>query len=57
MINKPQKQYSLREQLNNLIDLANKEGLYDAADWVIKAINEQDRFIAEINNKGAKEKS
>jgi hypothetical protein len=30
----PQSQESLVDQLNKLIVLAEKEGLYDAADWI-----------------------
>lgn len=34
---KPQRQDSLTDQMNTVIDLARKEGCYDAHDWIIKA--------------------
>jgi rubrerythrin len=34
MANKPQSQAAVTDQLCELIDLANREGLYDAADWI-----------------------
>lgn len=34
-------QASVTEQLQKLIDLAHKNGLYDAADWVITAMDEK----------------
>lgn len=33
---KPQRQDSLTDQINDLIDLAEREGLYDASDWIRK---------------------
>jgi hypothetical protein len=33
--NKPQHQGSLEDQLRELVHVANKEGLYDAADWLL----------------------
>jgi hypothetical protein len=35
---KPQSQESLTKQLRKLIDLANKNGLYDAADYISRMI-------------------
>jgi len=38
MKNKPQHQGSLYEQLIELVQLANKNGLYDASDWILNQI-------------------
>lgn len=33
---KPQSQAAMTEQMTDLISLANRYGLYDAADWIIR---------------------
>ena len=33
-----QAQYSVTEQLYELIDIANQHGLYDAADWIQRTL-------------------
>jgi len=46
--NKPQHQGSLVEQLKELYYIANKEGLYDAADYIearLKPIKTQQKLI------------
>jgi hypothetical protein len=37
---KAQRQDSLHEQLRDLIDIANKNGMYDAADYLMKVTQE-----------------
>jgi hypothetical protein len=37
--NKPQSQAALLDQLAKLIPIANREGLYDAADYLTKVCN------------------
>lgn len=36
----PQRQDSLRNQLSDLIALANRAGMYDAADWVVQRLGD-----------------
>ena len=36
----PQSQESLTDQLIELITVANREGLYDAADWITKQVGQ-----------------
>jgi hypothetical protein len=36
---KPQRQDSLTEQLRDLVHVANREGMYDAADWIADRIS------------------
>ena len=45
---KPQHQGSLHDQLRELLQLANADGLYDAADWL-------DRHLAHRENSWRKE--
>ena len=37
--NKPQRQDSLDEQLRDLAAVADREGMYDAADWIKEQLN------------------
>ena len=43
MANKPQSQASLLDQLKKLCVLANKEGLYDASDFVRNLVERQEK--------------
>jgi hypothetical protein len=36
---KPQRQDSLTDQLRDLVHVANREGMYDAADWIADRIS------------------
>lgn len=41
--NKPQHQGSLTDQLRELVTLANQNGLYDAADYIQRRLEEQNQ--------------
>lgn len=38
---KAQRQDSLADQMNTVIDLARKEGCYDAQDWIIRTFGSE----------------
>jgi hypothetical protein len=48
MPNKPQSQASLKDQLYALIALANREGLYDAADYLRQRMEAQEKFLEHV---------
>lgn len=41
---KPQSQESLNDQLAELVDIANREGLYDAADFITKFLPQESTY-------------
>lgn len=43
-------QRSVKEQLDDLIRLAHKDGLYDASDWIIRHIEEDKKKIESIKH-------
>ena len=45
-MSKPQSQESFYDQIKALIPIANREGLYDAADYLQEKVNEIDRRLA-----------
>lgn len=45
-----QSQKSLYDQINDLVYLANKSGLYDAADWVLRSKEYQEQLALKLKS-------
>jgi hypothetical protein len=56
-MNKPQRQDSLYDQLKDLIPLANKEGCYDAADYIRGIVEGIERKMENANDLPAETKT
>jgi hypothetical protein len=50
---KPQRQDDLASQLRDLIPIAEREGCYDAADWLKRAVAQADAEVAAMRDRAS----